>query len=181
MVIRFMSKGWSRRPSVPVEYYSVLLGKALYLAANYRGVDELSDEIASELGIVDDSSWTQEGATTFMFRVMEQQNELRGSLDRLEEIKPAPKELLDFHVRAIGFLRGVLTYKDRELSGLMAVMQGKERDARKLAKDADGWQRAMQDAHKEYALELQKVRVKEPALYAALRLHPDVLDSLGLR
>jgi hypothetical protein len=60
----------------------------------------------------------------------------------LEKVKPAPPELLELHVRAVGYLRGFLLVNDRKVAMNFSMFDGKERDAKKYEKQMREWEQS---------------------------------------
>ena len=177
MVSRLLSWGWARRPSVAVEIYAVLLNDALNRAANYRA----SDVVARELGLGDESEPTVEQGQALLNELMLEFSSFQGSVERLEEIKPSPSELLELHMRAVGYLRGIIELKGRATAIMVALAQGKYQSVGKFQKESDHWLKVFPGVHGDFAKELHQVKSKQPQMYAALGIPEGVLDELNLR
>jgi hypothetical protein len=176
MVSRLLSWGWRRRPSVATERYALLLNDALKLAATYRA----SDVVARELGLADVPEPTAEQGQALLRELMEEFSIFQVSVQRLEKIKPAPPELLELHMRSVGFLRGVIEIKGRATAIMLAIGQGKYPTVAKLQKESDHWLGVLPGVHGDFANELRQVRDKQPQTYAEIGIPETVLDELNL-
>jgi hypothetical protein len=177
MVPRLLSFGWARKSPVSVERYSNLLSDALGRAANYRP----SDVVAREVGLREGVEPTLEMAQKLVQETKEEFDAYQDSVIVLHGIRPEPKELLDLHMRAVAFLRGVVEWKGRAASVLVALGNGNYQEAAKFQREGHHWIGVTQKAHGDLVKELHRVKVNHPELYKALRIPPEVLQELSLQ
>lgn len=132
---------------------------------------------------LNEENLTDETYRAFLFEVRREFDAVQGSSTRLEEIKPEPKELLDLHVLAIGYLRAFLYALDKSIALGMELTAGQlsDREVRKRQKEIEGWNQSLKDVSEDFSVELHKVRTKQPHMYATLGIPDWVLSELGLR
>jgi hypothetical protein len=178
MVFRLQTRGWRKNPPVPLYTYAELLSDALLRLRHRRDVEA----IITDLGIiVDDQPWTEAEAQAIFQEFNREFSVMVGAVEQLEEIKPTHEELLNLHVRAVGYLRGLLTYFDRDSAAAMQLIVGNMRESAKHRKDADDWFKTLVGVRDQFAKELLQVRLHYRSLYDGLNLPEEILEGWGLR
>lgn len=178
MVFRLQSRAWRKNPPVPLYTYAELLGDALLLLRRRRDVEG----IIFDLGIVvDDQPWTEAEAQAIFQEFSREFSAMVSAVEQLEAIKPAHEELLNLHVRSVGYLRGLLTYFDRDTAAVAQLIAGNMRESAKHRKDADDWFKTLVSARDQFAKELLQVRLHYRPLYDGLSLPEEILEGWGLR
>lgn len=176
MVFRLQTSLWRRNPAVPIDEYGRLLRDALIGLGEYRSHAEIID------GVVP----LNEDPTALEIRLIigqmqDQFEAFQNLVGELEKIRPEPKELMEPHVRAIGFFRGHLVYTDRINAALVMTTQGKDREASKLDKEAAECLQTYYYVRKKFLMEHHRIRTEHPELTKALALPAKVLHQLSLR
>ena len=169
-------QGWSAMPAVPLATYKTELGGALDRLATYQGpLDYLKRQ-----GITSEGQVTSKAIVAALQNGIDQQNRIQESIRYLENIRPDKPELLQMHVRAIGYLRCYLTFLDRNLKSTVASIRGDEREARNYGQEADQWTQWMLGAQAEFSQDLLYVREHHPWTFTSLHLQTSTLTELGL-
>ena len=178
MIFRLQSRGWRKNPSVPLDTYARLLNTALLQLRYRRDVEN----VISDLGfIINDDPWTEEEAQAIFREFGIEFATMVRAVERLEAIKPEQDELLKLHIRAVGYLRGLLTYFDRDTTATVHLILGNMRESAKQRKDADDWFKTLVRVRDELAKELLHVRLHHRHLYDRLNLPSEILEGWGLR
>jgi hypothetical protein len=179
MVLRALAAvGWSSKRAVPTDQYSVLLVDVL------RGmVSEKSAafEAAFARALNDPDTTSVERPDDRLSEVQAEFNAFRERVAALEAVKPAPKELLQFHIRAVALARAIVETQGRALAEVISTIVGNHRGTAKMRRELDRWDGRLEQAHQDFAKELREVRDKHPEIYTALHLPVDVLEKIDIR
>jgi hypothetical protein len=178
MVLRaLVTAGWSTKRAVPIEHYSVLLGGVLQGMVSEKSA---AFEAAMARALNDPNTTTVERPGDRLSEVQVEFNAFRERVAALEAVKPTPKDLLQFHMRAVALARAIIEVQGRALAEVISTLVGNYRGAAKMRRELDCWDGTLEQAYQDFAKELHEVRGKHPEIYATLRLPADALETIDL-
>jgi hypothetical protein len=183
-MFRALNWAWARKPMMPMAEYRPLLGEMLSSALAFRDSVTTMEEVWRN-AVVNNVEDIGDIWPKLVLETETLSNRLIDLATQLEKVRPELDELVEAHMRSVGFTRGVLRYNDARVGGLVTLFQGDIQRASALERQAETWKRDMTIAKSGLIETLRSLHSEHPAAFNALQL-PEAamyefgfLDSLG--